>query len=251
MVTVTGDLEFFFPKGTFTELVRLDAQSGPISMTPEVPLLSTGVQVDLVIVEGQTQPFQKPFRVTAYYDDQYLKHFDENTLSIYLNDPKHRSEPISTKRLKTMLDIKKNIATAEAATAGEFALFGVLICPNDIREEDDIAPMGRVNDISFNLPQQALFDIAEDIDFYFIEINQNKKYSVQTINSKQGVIPIIELFSSRDEIDFKQGNRQTPQERIEINPNLYLNNSVFIRITPDSKSRSGCDATYELLVREY
>lgn len=248
MVTTDGRTEFFFPKGSFSQKVTLETTPFVGYLLPKgESLWYAGIEAGVKIIQGNINPL-KPYTITMNYDSNFIKHLNEDTLSIYFGDPNIYENPTYSKKLVTSLDKDKNIATAESQIFGKYGLLGKLKCVNDIREtQDDNYKIHGGQDLTFNIPSSDLFDIKDDIDWYFINLAERKKYILEIKNTTPGVVPIIEL--SDDGVSIKQDNKKNLENKIEINTNLY-HGYVQIKLSPQSGSKTGCDSTYDLLVSE-
>jgi hypothetical protein len=249
--TVDDSTEFFFPEGSFDPKAQPPVQLEALtimSYSPPKGKIIGGLGGEIKLLQGPFGLPPKPFTITIHFENDNFYHVNKSTMSIYYGDPTQEVNPAYTEELKTNIDLKNNIATAEATKFGVYQLLGDLICPEDKREnDDDQYAIHGSQDIKFNIPSHDLFDIKEDVDWYFIEMKDNKKYTVSTMNLGKGVAPIIEL--SDDGVNIRQDNNSDQPKEIVIDQKLF-NGYAQIKLSPQKGSKTGCDATYDLLVRE-
>lgn len=256
---VTGDktTEFFFPEGSMMGNMagKWEVETGPGYIYPpeDKKLLGErggGVSAVIRLLNGSLGLPLKPFRITMHYSKGSIKHLNEKSLSIYYGDEDVQKNPYYLKKLATKLDVENSTAVAESSSFGNFGILGVLKCPNDVREDNDGDSM-RANWIPVNIPIHDLFDINEDVDWFAVVMQKDKRYTVEIKNFIPDV-PIIELTS--DGFNVKQDNLKNLESKIEVNSNLfpyYDKSQILIKLSPRTGSKSGCEATYDLLVSEY
>ncbi|MDP1721989.1 MAG: hypothetical protein Q8L37_02160 [Candidatus Gottesmanbacteria bacterium] len=157
IASVDNTIDFFFPRNSLRQ--GASNEKFTVSSTPGSETLDPWRVINHAELIARDELFIKPFRVTTHYKDDAIKHLREDSLSVYIAETNKRGYLTYTKKLKTTLNIKENIATAEAMISGDFGLLGELLCPADT-DEDKYDFDGKIADrIFFNKPRHIVFDI--------------------------------------------------------------------------------------------
>ncbi len=246
ITTLDGSTTFFFPVGSFAGPEKLEAWVSFPCSSPNETLKYFGAGGLIKIISNPDIQPLKEFDITMTYKEEYSPHVDLNTLVIYRCSDTNIN-PKYTEKLSSTIDRTNKTVSAKSKRFGDFALLGKLKCENDTREPDDTAVIRRAQDIVFGMETPDVFDVSNDVDWHFIELQKDKKYTVETVNISEGVIPIIELSTDGDKI--VQSNKNNPNKPLVVDPKLYYG-YVKIKISASTNSKVGCDAKYSLLVKE-
>ncbi len=247
IAAVDGFTSFFFPAGSFKETETLETLVGPWCAETEGSTRFTGHGSLIRLINNSKQQPLKEFTINIRYDDSDYLHINKATYSIY-RCSNTTTNLVFSEKLSSEIDQNNKTVSAQSKSLGYFGLLGQLYCPNDTREPfDDDYKINGGQDISFGVPTEDIFDSNNDVDWYLINLNKNKKYSIETIHNTSGTIPIIEL--SNDGVTIVQNNKTDPNTRINIDQSLFQG-YVQIKVIPDKTSKAGCDAKYNLLVKE-
>jgi hypothetical protein len=189
--------------------------------------------------------FGKPITLTVSYSQDRTLHLDVSRASLF-----RWSETLATWRpLSSTVHTADRTVSATTEQVGAISIQAPLLCPADQSELDDTYYLAK------QLPKDAttarrLFDVAQDEDWFLLEILQGATYTLQTANLSEGVDTVVGLYdadgvallvSNDDGGDGKASRVQWVSPR---------SGTYFVRVTQGTESAFGCDAAYELTVRQ-
>ncbi|MCL4415801.1 MAG: hypothetical protein M1365_03725 [Actinobacteria bacterium] len=248
IVTPDGRTTFIFPSGSFSGKTDLSDGYTPCCIVPEGPLRNAGVVAYLKIMSGPDFNPLKPFTIVMKYDGN--SHLDEKTLAIYASSETHVNPTFVTK-LPSKVDTEKKTVTAEYQKYGIFGLLGELKCPNDKKEpsNDNRYNLWGLSEVTAGTSLNGVLDSKSDEDWYKLSVTKGKRYIIETINLAPNVDTIIEISDTATTL--QQNNRNDKNvagSRIEWVPER--NDTVYLAVKAAETSKVGCDATYDLLIKE-
>lgn len=246
MVSPNGKSSFVFPEGSFTDERTLQASVVAGCAIPEGTWRSAGVQASIQTMQGKHTPPLTDFTIQMKYDRAGLLHLDENTLTIFACPD--TTNPTFSRPLISVLDKENTEVSAQSGEFGKYGLLASLACPADIKEPyDDQYKIHGGQDVRFAVPSHDLFDNAKDVDWYGFDAKKGKTYVIRTQNVAEGVDTVVTLTDTVTTL--KTNNRVSPQKAGSIIQwTAPYDQFIQFTVTPSSISKTGCDATYDVLV---
>jgi murein DD-endopeptidase MepM/ murein hydrolase activator NlpD len=258
MQDVTGNLQVDVPPDAISGQVTLELFLGPVAGNPPgtrsvgrafwLRLLewlpaATGPRQESIstVSSALDQALSLPITLTAVYSDAEVRHLNVDELTLARWNESSRS----WQNLPTSVNTLSRTVTVQTQAIGDFDLQAPLICPADNVEPDDVYFAARSVEVGAE-PVQRLFDIADDEDWFYLEVEAGRTYIVQTLDLAQGVDTVVEVF------------RRDAQTRLAVNDNgrsglaSYLewkagqDNFYFIRVSQGGNNAHGCGAAYSL-----
>lgn len=240
-----------FSAGTFTvpTLVQL-IDTSPVAPNPS-DLHSVGTSFRLtaspvalqqqapVVPHATSDQFDQPVTLQAAYGSSVAERLDVTTLSLYRwNEGAQSWEP-----LPSTVDPNLRVVTAQTLNAGEFDLKGVLACLDDPNEP---------NDSTYHSAQLnsgvvgGVFDVAHDADWYWLQTVAGGEYTVEILDLANGVDPYVELYDVTGTNMIASDDNSGPGDGFRLSWTAPANTTYFVRVSANSTSYVGCDATYEM-----
>jgi hypothetical protein len=187
----------------------------------------------------------QPITVGVTYRVTDVLHLDASQLTIHRWE---KSDNVWT-ALSTIVDTNQNQATAQTTEIGRFDLQAPLLCPADSQEPDDHYDAAQTVPTD-GTPVSRLFDIAEDEDWFRLEAEDGGKYIVRTRNLAAGVDTVVEIYDQDSlmllALDRDSGGRGASYLMWQA----PLDGTYFLRVARAAGSAYGCDAGYELGVKQ-
>ncbi|MEM7531333.1 MAG: SBBP repeat-containing protein [Chloroflexota bacterium] len=227
------------------------------AQTVERRIVGTSFQLMPHFYQSSVTPnMQQPIRLS--YDlggipPMSMMHVDENALSLYHWQPENREwVALDTDRINDTL-----MGTVSAL--GQFSVQAPLVCANtanrDINEPDDVYSTGVSIKVgnpvqSFIAPRR--FDVAGDEDWFRLETEAGRIYTMQTLNLAPGVNTILDLYET-DGFTLLESDDDGGTEFSSILVwEAPKTATYFIRIRSKADGIIGvvgCDADYDFMVQ--
>jgi len=253
----SGNVSVTIPAGALTSTVTLELWDTPPVAEPLAQLRTTGHSFWLRVLQWLTgnnaslntltddSGFSQPITVSVTYGVTEVLHLNSNQLTVY-----HWDDTDNTwEALTTTMDIKKSQAIAQTTEIGSFDLQAPLLCPTDSQEPDDSYDAARAVPLD-GTPVSRLFDIAQDEDWFHLEAVAGRSYVVQTSNLAVGVDTIVEVYDLDGVTLLASDDNSGGGWTSYLEWQAPLDGIHFVRVTQASGSICGCDATYELSVKQ-
>jgi murein DD-endopeptidase MepM/ murein hydrolase activator NlpD len=259
LTDATQNVQIEVPPTAFSGEVTLEMFRGPVAGSPAgvrsvgrafwlsmlewLPIPSVR-QANLSTVSlALDQALTLPITITATYTDSEVRHLNVNQLTLTHWDQAKRS----WQDLPTQIDAETHTVTAQTQALGEFDLQAPLLCPADAVEPDDDYFAAR-SVVAEGEVESRLFDIAGDEDWFYLEVEGERTYIIETVNLAPNVDTVLELFSRDAQTrlavsDNRRNSLASYMEWTSAQDNVY-----FVRVSSGGNSANGCQASYELQV---
>jgi hypothetical protein len=253
----SGNLQAIVPPGAVTSTVSLQLWDVPPIAQPATSLRSTGHSFWLRVLDEQVAhrltmnrqayptDFTQPFTVTIAYSDTETLHLDESQLVIY----RWSEQDSAWTALPTTSDGVRNQAMAQSGEVGNFDLQAPLLCPADNQEpndNDDTAGLITPN----NTPQNHLFDIEQDEDWFKLEAVAGHKYLLSTNNLAAGVDTVLEVYGLDGLTLLAADDDGGDNKASRLQWYAPFSGTYFIRVAQAVDRIHGCSASYRIGVTQ-
>lgn len=231
------------PPGALAGQVRVELGPGGATESPPAPLRSVGRVFRVQVLDwlsggafaGPVPQLARPPALTVSFLDADTRHLDLDGLLLYHYGPTGTWTP-----LPTAVDAETRVAYAATDRLGDFALFAPLRCPADDLEPDDGFFAAHPLHLG-DPPLRRLLDIADDEDWFRVELAAGETLRVAVDELSPGVTPVMSVLD-RDGLS-RMASRAGAGEIAWTAP---LEGTYFVRVTPAAGSVTGCNAGYRL-----
>ena len=149
--------------------------------------------------------------------------------------------------LATAVDQSSRTAQAQTTELGDFDLRAPLLCPAGDAEPNDAYSQAWAT-VSETAPAGGVFDISEDEDWYRVDMNAGRSYTLQTSALGASVDTILELYDTDGVTRLASDDNGGGGKASRIAWQSSHDGTYFVRVSMASGSAFGCSATYGLSV---
>jgi hypothetical protein len=197
------------------------------------------------VASALSEALTQPMEFTVVYTDSEMLHLNVNQLTFVYWDETRRS----WQNLATTVDTAAQMVTAQTDAIGNFELQAPLTCPADSVEPDDNYFVARSITVD-EAPESRLFDIPQDEDWLYFEVEAGKVYAIETLNLASNVDTKIEIYS-RDSSTLQASNDNGGQGTASyLEWRAPQDGPYFIRVQRSGQGTYGCHARYDIKVTE-
>jgi murein DD-endopeptidase MepM/ murein hydrolase activator NlpD len=250
----TGDTVLLSPSGLVTVTIpalALDAPATaelwdvPPTAQPVAQWHSTGLAFWLQVGrQGTSATFAGPVTLAMAYRPGDLQHLDPGRLTLYRWD----SSKKAWNSLPTAVDTQHHQVIAQTTGAGRFDLHAPLLCPADSTEPDD--DHGAALPVAVGgEPASRVFDIQGDVDWFRVEGEAGKLYTVQASYLAAGVSAILRVYDS-DSQTVLASSEAPGGPASHVQWRAPIDGSYLVEVSQAPGSAVGCSASYEFSVRQ-
>jgi murein DD-endopeptidase MepM/ murein hydrolase activator NlpD len=151
--------------------------------------------------------------------------------------------------LPTTVDATHRLAIAQTTELGKFELQAPLSCATDIYEPDDhYAAALAIPASGFTVRRE--FDIAEDRDWFRVEVKGGAIYVAETRYLAEGVDTLLSLHNLSTLATLASSDSRRDGGSSYLRWRAPENGSVLLQVSRAGGSLYGCSATYALHVRQ-
>ncbi len=243
------------PSGAVAAPVTLQLWDAPPVAEASAQLRSTGRSFWLRVLEwlstdqsirsisAKTTSFSEPVTLSASYKDVEFRHIDKSQLAFY----RWNESSNTWAAIPTTVDTNKYQVSAQTIEAGRFDLQAPLLCPLDEQEPNDNYYAAKP--LSVDGSQVVhLFDVAEDEDWFQLDVVAGQEYVIQTENLTQGVGAYIEIYDIDGISRVASSNSNTVSQSSKLQWRAPLQGTYFIRVAQITGGAYGCTKTYGLRI---
>ncbi len=239
------------PAGFFEGEVTVELIREPEIAAPSASLKSTGYsfwlhlldlldgnQIDLV--HEQTSEL---INLSIIYSDDTLTHLDESGLKLF----QWSDETGLWVDLNAGNNFDENMIQGFSSSLGHFSLQAPLLCVADPFIMDD-AYYGAFDTSTTSTPYNRVFDIQTDEDWFTFEAIEGWEYVLQTQNLAPGVDTFLSLVDVDGVTTIASNNDHESDLSSELVWMAPKNGIYFVRVSQNSGSVIGCEASYDLSI---
>jgi murein DD-endopeptidase MepM/ murein hydrolase activator NlpD len=205
---------------------------------------SAGASASRPRLDSVPDPTQ-PITLTVTYRADDLLRLDPSRLTIRRWDEARKAWDA----LPTTVDSSRNRVIAQTTELGQFDLHAPLLCPADSQEPDDHYAAAQAIPTN-GLPIGRGFDIAEDKDWFRINVKAGSIYVIATSHLADGVGTAVSLHNLTTLATLAPSESRRSGGMSYLKWQAPQDDSVLLRVGRAGGSSYGCDATYALSVRE-
>jgi len=141
------------------------------------------------------------------------------------------------------VDTTNKQAKVTTSNLGQFYVQAPLVCPQDTYEPQNDHPSNLKNiRLVADIGQSHLFDVSADQDWFVIEAQPNTKYTFAVTRMNAGVVSQIGIYRDPSKSPLAVAIESDVLWSAEVE-GIY-----FVKVTPTSESKVGCDSGYTLLL---